>query len=127
MANYAGQDELSITFQALADPTRREILSRLSRGESTLKELAEPFDLSLQAVSKHVKVLENGGLIHRRKRGRTTYLTLNRQALQQLQDWVGQFHPYWGSDQATYENYDHYLGNTPPATTATPTKGDGQR
>ncbi|MBJ7355279.1 MAG: winged helix-turn-helix transcriptional regulator, partial [Thermoleophilaceae bacterium] len=56
------EDQLSTTFQALADPTRRAILARLSKGEATVKELAQPFDLSLQAISKHVKVLENAGL-----------------------------------------------------------------
>src|SRR5690349_14604581 len=61
-------DQLSSTFQALADPTRRAILAHLSKGEATVKELAEPFDLSLQAISKHVKVLEDAGLIKKDRR-----------------------------------------------------------
>jgi len=65
--------------------------------------------LSLPAIHKHVKVLEQAGLITRRKQGRTTYLTLNRRPLARLQEWVGQFHPYWGSDEATYENYADHL------------------
>lgn len=70
-----------------------------------------------------MKVLDEAGLITRRKQGRTTYLTLNRRPLAQLQQWVNQFHPYWGSDEATYENYSTYLqddAHTEPGLTTHP-------
>jgi DNA-binding transcriptional ArsR family regulator len=70
--------------------------------------------LSLPAIHKHIKVLENAGLVSRRKTGRTTYLTLNPRRLRLLQDWAGQFHTYWGSDEASFENYHGYLGTDPP-------------
>jgi len=118
---------LDRVLTALANEHRRAIVHTLGLYPCAIHQLAQMRGLSLPAIHKHLKVLENGGLIHRRKRGRTTYLTLNRRSLQQLQDWVGQFHPYWGSDQATYENYDHHLGNTPPAATEISTQGDGQQ
>jgi DNA-binding transcriptional ArsR family regulator len=70
--------------------------------------------LSLPAIHKHVKILENAGLVSRRKTGRTTYLALNPQRLRLLQDWAGQFRTWWGSDQASFENYHGYLGGDPP-------------
>jgi hypothetical protein len=69
--------------------------------------------LSLPAIHKHVKILENAGLVSRRKTGRTTYLILNPQRLRLLQDWAGQFRTYWGSGQASFENYQSYLGIDP--------------
>jgi DNA-binding transcriptional ArsR family regulator len=88
-------DQLSITFQALADPTRRAILARLAGGEATVNELAEPFALSLQAVSKHVKVLEHAGLI---TRGRTAQLRPSRLAAAPLKDavdWLEKYRRFW--------------------------------
>jgi len=70
-------------------------------------------NLSLPAIHKHVKILENAGLVSRRKTGRTTYLVLNPQRLRLLQDWMGQFHTYWGSDQTSFENYRSYLDSDP--------------
>jgi DNA-binding transcriptional ArsR family regulator len=104
--------ELDRLLEALASPHRREIVYMLGLQPCAIHQLAQLRGLSLPAMHKHVKVLERAGLIRRHKRGRTTFLTLNRNALQQLQDWVGQFHPYWGNDRATYENYDRYLGIT---------------
>jgi hypothetical protein len=66
------------------------------------------------AIHNHVKILENAGLVSRRKTGRTTYLILNPQRLQLLPDWAGQFHTWRGSDQASFENYHGYLGSDPP-------------
>jgi DNA-binding transcriptional ArsR family regulator len=86
----------------------------------SIARLAGMRGLSLPAIHKHLKVLEGAGMIRRHKRGRATYLTLNRQSLQELQDWVAQFHPYWGSDEATLENYDGYLGITRDPTTEVP-------
>jgi DNA-binding transcriptional ArsR family regulator len=89
-------DQLSITFQALADPTRRAILARLAEdGEVTVNDLAEPFPLSVQAVSKHLKVLERAGLI---TRGRTAQLRPSRlqgAPLEQVADWLEQYRGIW--------------------------------
>jgi DNA-binding transcriptional ArsR family regulator len=103
-------DGLDRVLEALANPHRREIVYLLGLQPCAISQLAQLRGLSLPAIHKHLKVLENAGLISRRKHGRTTYLTLNRRPMQRLQEWAGQFHPYWGSDQATLENYDQYLG-----------------
>ena len=90
-----GPDQLSTTFQALADPTRRAILARLSRGEATVNELAEPFPMSVQAVSKHLKVLERAGLI---ARGRTAQLRpswIQADALREAADWLDGYREFW--------------------------------
>jgi DNA-binding transcriptional ArsR family regulator len=92
-------------LDAVANAHRRDMLRVLGLQPCAINELARMRGLSLPAIHKHVKVLEEAGLVTRRKQGRTTYLTLNRRPLAQLQEWVNQFHPYWGSDQATYENY----------------------
>src|SRR4051794_2260023 len=94
-------DELSTTFAALADPTRRQILARLSNGELTVNELAEPFSISLQAVSKHLKVLEHAGLI---TRGRTAQLRPSRLEgahLREAVQWLERYRRFWeaGFDQ----------------------------
>jgi len=88
-------DELSTTFAALADPTRRAILARLARGEATVNELAAPFDMSLQAVSKHLKVLERANLI---SRGRTRQLRPSRlqgEALGAAAGWLEDYRAFW--------------------------------
>ena len=88
-------DQLSSTFAALADPTRREILSRLRKGELTVSELAEPFPITVQAVSKHLQVLEHAGLI---TRGRTAQLRPSRlhgPPLKQAVDWLGGYRSFW--------------------------------
>jgi DNA-binding transcriptional ArsR family regulator len=88
-------DQLSLTFAALADPTRRAILGRLSEGEATVNELAEPFPISVQAVSKHLKVLEQAGLI---TRGRTAQLRPSRlrgEPLGQAVGWLEKYRRFW--------------------------------
>ncbi len=88
-------DQLSQTFAALADPTRRAILARLAQGEATVNELAEPFPISLQAVSKHLKVLERCGLI---TRGRTAQLRPSRldgEALKAAAGWLSDYERFW--------------------------------
>jgi DNA-binding transcriptional ArsR family regulator len=88
-------DQLSSTFAALADPTRREILGRLAEGEATVNELAEPFPISVQAVSQHLKVLEQAGLI---TRGRTAQLRPSRLRAAPLEDaveWLEKYRPFW--------------------------------
>jgi DNA-binding transcriptional ArsR family regulator len=88
-------DQLDRTFAALADPTRRAILQRLAAGEATVSELAEPFPVSMQAVSKHLKVLENAGLI---ARGRTAQLRPSRidgEALKEAAEWIEGYRSFW--------------------------------
>jgi DNA-binding transcriptional ArsR family regulator len=90
-------DRLSATFAALADPTRRAILARLASGETSVLELAEPFDMSLPAVSKHLKVLERAGLIARRRVGREHHLSLNAAPLGRAARWLIDYQAFWES------------------------------
>jgi len=88
-------DQLSSTFAALADPTRRAILGRLAEGDATVKELAAPFPITVQAVSQHLKVLEHAGLI---TRGRTAQLRpsrLDAAPLKDVADWLGEYRRFW--------------------------------
>jgi DNA-binding transcriptional ArsR family regulator len=99
-------DQLSTTFAALADPTRRSILARLSQGEATVNELAEPFPITLQAVSKHLKVLERAGLI---TRGRTAQLRPSRlegDALKEAADWLAAYRGFW---EGTFDRLGDHL------------------
>jgi DNA-binding transcriptional ArsR family regulator len=99
-------DQLSTTFAALADPTRRAILARLARGEATVGELAEPFPITLQAVSKHLKVLERAGLI---TRGRTAQLRPSRlqgEALKEAADWLAGYRSFWSD---SFDRLDEHL------------------
>ena len=88
-------DPLSLTFAALADPTRRAILVRLAKGEATVNELAEPFDISLQAVSKHLKVLEAAGLISRGRDAQFRPCHLEPEALDVATDWIVKNRQIW--------------------------------
>ena len=88
-------DSLSATFGALADPTRRAILARLATGEASVKELAEPFDMSLQAISKHLKVLERGGLIVRGREAQWRPCRIETSALRQVDDWLVRYRRLW--------------------------------
>ena len=107
----SGQDALlDQLIEALANPHRREIVFVLGLQPYAVHQLAELRGLSLPAIHKHIKVLENAGLISRRKEGRTNYLTLDPRPLALLQSWVNQFHLHWGSDVATYANYARHLG-----------------
>lgn len=87
--------DLDTTFGALSDETRRAILSRLVDGEAGLAELAEPFDMSQTAVSKHVRVLQDAGLVHVEKRGRTRFCRLDAAALQPAAHWLGEYEFFW--------------------------------
>jgi DNA-binding transcriptional ArsR family regulator len=102
---------LDSVLEALANPHRREIVYVLGLQPCAVSQLARMRGLSLPAIHKHIKVLENAGLVSRRKTGRTTYLILNPQRLRLLQDWAGQFQTYWGSDEAFFENY-HTAANS---------------
>jgi DNA-binding transcriptional ArsR family regulator len=113
----SAEDEAAVldsVLEALANPHRREIVYALGLQPCAISQLARMRGLSLPAIHKHVKILENAGLVSRRKTGRTTYLALNPQRLRLLQDWAGQFRTWWGSDQASFENYHGYLGGDPP-------------
>lgn len=88
-------DHLSITFGALADPTRRAILARLTKGEASVTELAKPFDMSLPAVSKHLKVLERAGLITRSRDAQWRRARLRAQRLEEAADWVERYREFW--------------------------------
>jgi DNA-binding transcriptional ArsR family regulator len=88
-------DHLSVTFAALADPTRRAILARLADGEATVTELAKPFDLSLPGVSKHLKVLQRAGLITQSRNAQWRPCRLEPTRLKEASDWVGEYRRFW--------------------------------
>lgn len=90
-------EQLDAAFAALANPTRRAILAQLANGSATVNELAEPFDMSLPAVSKHIRVLEQAGLITRGKRAQYRPCTLDTTALQAITDWTDQYRFIWES------------------------------
>ena len=104
----AGAD-LDATFSALSDPTRRAILSRLSRGEATVTGLAAPFDISLPAVSKHLRVLERAGLIHREKRGRVHRLSLKAEPMREASEWLDFHQRFW---EEGFDALTRYLDET---------------
>jgi len=99
-------DQLSITFAALADPTRRAILSRLSAGEASVTELAKPFDLSLPGISKHLKVLQRAGLIRQSRKAQWRPCRLDGARLKEAADWVGEYRQFWDE---SFERLDEYL------------------
>ncbi len=99
-------DQLSATFAALADPTRRAILVRLARGEATVKELAAPFDLSLPAISKHLRVLQRAGLIEQGRQAQWRPCRLKPEPLRDVADWLGQYRRHW---EASFDRLDAYL------------------
>lgn len=86
---------LDAVFAALADPTRRAIIERLSRGEARVTEVAEPFAMSLNAVSKHIRVLELSGVIARHRKGRDHILSINTRSLDEVDGWIGRTRHYW--------------------------------
>ncbi len=99
-------DPLSTTFAALADPTRRAILARLATGEATVTELAAPFDLSLPAVSKHLKVLQRAGLIEQGRQAQWRPCRLTPEPLRDVASWIGQYRRHW---EESFERLDAYL------------------
>lgn len=99
-------DHLSSTFAALSDPTRRAILARLRAGEATVLELAEPFDMSLPAISKHLKVLENAGLISRGRDAQRRPCRIEAARLKEATDWLERYRRFW--DQS-FDRLDAYL------------------
>jgi DNA-binding transcriptional ArsR family regulator len=99
-------DPLSTTFAALADPTRRAILARLASGEASVTELAAPFDMSLPAISKHLKVLERAGLIARSRDAQWRPCHLNARPLRTAADWIEHYRRFW---EESFDRLDEYL------------------
>jgi DNA-binding transcriptional ArsR family regulator len=113
----ASDDELSATFAALADPTRRALLARLAQGEATVNELAEPFPISLQAVSKHLQVLERAGLITRGREAQWRPCRLQTAPLAGAQDWIERNTQVWND---RLDRLGEHLQNLQRQTKATP-------
>ena len=107
MASRTGR--LDAVFAALADPTRRAIIERLSRGEARVTEVAEPFDMSLNAVSKHIRVLEASGVVERHKKGRDHFLSINAHSLDEVDGWIERTRRFWESRLDAMENLLHDL------------------
>jgi DNA-binding transcriptional ArsR family regulator len=99
-------DPLSTTFAALADPTRRAILARLATGEASVTELAEPFEMSMPAISKHLKVLERAGLIERGRKAQWRPCSLQAGPLKEVADWVELYRRFW---DASFDRLSEYL------------------
>jgi len=99
-------DPLSLTFAALADPTRRAILARLTEGEASVTDLAEPFEMSMPAVSKHLKVLERAGLITRGRRAQWRPCRLEAGPLRGIADWASEYRAFW---EGKFDRLDSYL------------------
>jgi DNA-binding transcriptional ArsR family regulator len=110
-------DRLSETFSALADPTRRAILARLASGEATVTELAEPFEMSLPAVSKHLKVLQRAGLIARTREAQWRPCRLQPEPLKDIADWVEHYRRFW---EESLDRLDEYLKGIQAATPPDP-------
>jgi DNA-binding transcriptional ArsR family regulator len=113
-------DKLSSTFAALADPTRRAILARLSSGEASVQDLAKPFKMTLPAVSKHLKVLEKAKLISRSRSAQWRPCYLNAEPLKEASDWMEQYRKFW---EESFDRLDEYL----KVLRAEPKKADAKR
>jgi len=96
MHNHMVVDTLNLTFLALSDPTRRIILDRLRKGAATVNELAEPFGISQQAISKHVAYLERATLVEKRREGREQFCSLRAESLREAHQWIDGYRTYWG-------------------------------
>ncbi|HEX4154196.1 MAG TPA: metalloregulator ArsR/SmtB family transcription factor [Acidobacteriaceae bacterium] len=99
-------DSISSTFAALADPTRRAILARLALGETSVTELAEPFEMSMPAVSKHLRVLENAGLVERSRQAQYRPVKLRAEPLKQAWGWIEEYRQFW---EESFDRLDAYL------------------
>ncbi len=100
------EDQLSVVFAALADPTRRAILARLADGDATVSELAEPFSISMPAISRHLKVLEHAGLISRSRSGQWRSSSLQATPLKEATDWMERYRVFW---DASFDRLDAHL------------------
>src|SRR3989449_7034504 len=106
MRRIMAADQLSVTFAALADPTRRAILARLSEGEASVTELAKPFALSLPGISKHLKVLQRAGLVRQSRKAQWRPCRLDGSGLKEAADWMGEYRQFWDE---RFERLDEYL------------------
>ena len=106
MTPVIDEDRLSETFAALTNTTRRAILARLAQGEANVNELAEPFDMTLPAISKHIKVLERAGLVARGHRAQYRPCTLEAAPLAELSSWAEQYRPVW---EARFDQMNDYV------------------
>ena len=111
MTSAIDEDRLSETFAALANSTRRAILSRLVEGAATVNELAEPFEMTLPAISKHIKVLERAGLVLRGHRAQYRPCALDAAPLQEVSSWAERYRPVW---EARFDRMDTYLRQLRP-------------
>ena len=101
----ATEKNLNLVFDALANEHRREIIYHLSLQPASISDLAAARDLSLQAIHKHINLLVEAGMVTRKKSGRTTFLTLNRVSMREIQSWINQFQAHWDGGNETLENY----------------------
>ena len=111
MTTATDDDRLSETFAALANSTRRAILARLAEGTATVNELAQPFDMTLPAISKHIKVLERAGLVVRGQRAQYRPCTLDAAPLEEISTWAEQYRPVW---EDRFDRMDDYLTQLRP-------------
>ncbi len=117
------EDRLDATFTALADPTRRAIVARLAQADATVNELAEPFDLTLPAISKHLKVLERCGLISRTRQAQFRPCHLEREALDSALDWISQHRRIWTE---RFDKLDEHLRDLQAPATDEPADNPGE-
>ena len=108
---WLNMDALSQTFQALADPTRRALLARLASGDATVGELAEPFEMSLPAVSRHLKVLTEAGMIERSTEAQWRRCTLRGEGMRAAADWIEFYRRFW---EQQFDRLDAFLARTAP-------------
>jgi DNA-binding transcriptional ArsR family regulator len=120
-------DQLSMVFSALADPTRRAILARLADGEATVNQLAEPFPISLQAVSKHLKVLEQAGLITRGRDAQWRPCKLEAAPLRDIAEWTERYRRFWDERYDRLDSYLQELQQTADPAGSTPADENGGR
>src|SRR5277367_4718143 len=118
------QDQLSSTFAALADPTRRAILARLALGETSVSELAKPFEMSMPAVSKHLKVLERAGLIARGREAQWRPSRLEAGPLKEAASWIEEYRRFW---EQSFDRLDDYLRKMKAAKTKGKTNGSAKK
>ena len=117
-------DPLSQTLSAIADPTRRAILAQLSRGTATVGEIAEPFDISLPAISKHLKVLERAGLIERGREAQWRPCTLRPEPLKEAADWLERYRVHWEAQFRRLDSLLETMQAPDPKSDECETKGD---
>lgn len=112
MLSVADDDRLDLLFAALANRRRRTVVLSLATRPASIAQLAQEQGMSLPAIHRHIVALEDAGLVHRRKSGRTNYLAISRARLALALEWLGAFHPHWGSDEESLDNYIAAIADT---------------